>query len=313
MEVRSHKSKHYGWFALKVFILAWAFWFLFQKVTSLDPLSFDLLLREFQDASIGLFILFLGLAIANWTFEILKWQTLVSWITPLSFKEAVQQSLAALTVSLPTPNRLGDYGAKAFFFPAKQRKKIIFLNFLGHSAQMTATLCFGICGWWFFPVKNTTIPILPVFWVGLALLFIGAIMLYLYRKQIKILKGWRLDKAWSFFLKIPSRVKGWTLVYSFVRYVIFSTMFFGLLLFFGAEITIWNAFPMIAVMYLLTSIIPTFVIWDVVVKGGIAVWLFGLLGIPEMIVLTTVFTMWFLNMAIPALIGTYFFLKIPVK
>jgi len=99
-------------------------------------------------------ILFLViLSIFNWFFEILKWQNLVSFIKNISFFEALKQSLAALTASLFTPNRIGEYGAKAAYFTKPLRKRILLLNLLGNIAQMTTTLVFGIIGFSLFNSK----------------------------------------------------------------------------------------------------------------------------------------------------------------
>jgi len=71
---------------------------------------------------------------------------LVSKVSDISFKLAFQQSLSALTVSIITPNRIGDYGAKALFFPNCLRGRILWLNLIGNFWQMAATVAFGICG-----------------------------------------------------------------------------------------------------------------------------------------------------------------------
>jgi hypothetical protein len=59
-------------------------------------------------------------------------------------------------------------------------------------------------------------------------------------------------------------------------------------------------------MYLLVSIVPTIFIFDVVVRGGAAVWLFSFVGISETPVLCTVLSMWILNFVIPSIVGGIF-------
>ena len=43
-------------------------------------------------------------------------------ILEINFFEAYEQCLASLTVSIITPNRIGEYGAKALFFEKENRK-----------------------------------------------------------------------------------------------------------------------------------------------------------------------------------------------
>src|SRR5690606_39449750 len=81
------------------------------------------------------------LVLSNWFFEILKWKTVVSVIENINFKTAAKQCLASLTVSLATPNRIGEYGAKAFFFASEKRKKILFLNFFSN-VTLIIVICF---------------------------------------------------------------------------------------------------------------------------------------------------------------------------
>ena len=62
-------------------------------------------------------------------------------------------------------------------------------------------------------------------------------------------------------------------------------------------------------MYLLSSIIPSIFILDVVVKGGISVYLFSFLNIDELSILSIVGIMWILNFVLPSIIGSIYILK----
>ena len=46
--------------------------------------------------------------------EIAKWKILTNNVKKNSWLDATKQSLASLTLSLITPNRIGEYGAKIF-------------------------------------------------------------------------------------------------------------------------------------------------------------------------------------------------------
>jgi len=59
-------------------------------------------------------------------------------------------------------------------------------------------------------------------------------------------------------------------------------------------------------MYLITSLIPMLFIFDVVVKGSVAIWLFGYLNVPELSILSVVSLMWILNFVLPSIVGSYF-------
>lgn len=307
----SHKTKQYLLATAKVLVLAVTFGYIFYKINYNSSLRFsefkDILLAKLN-VSGSLFFFFFILAAANWFFEILKWQTLVSVIGKINFYTALKQSLASLTISLATPNRIGEYGAKAMFFPTSKRKKILLLNFISGSFQMVVTSLFGLIGLLYFLRNfNVAYSVKTLCYFGIGIILLLAIGYYFKEKEL-LTKGFSISKIIQFFKQIPFQVKFKTLLFSTFRYVIFSGMFYGFLLFFGAEIAFLKAFAMIFAMYFLVSVIPTFFIFDVVIRGGVAVWLFSFLGVPELIVLSAVFAMWLFNFVLPALFGSLFVL-----
>jgi len=302
----SHKAKQYLLVALKLLILAVTFWYIYDKVNANDTLDWKTFIdhvRYTDHLWTSLFIC-MAFAIMNWIFEIAKWKTLVSSILPISFKTAIKQSLVALTVSLATPNRIGDYGAKAYFFESTMRKKVLLLNLFSNGAQMATTVLFGLVGVSIFIVQyDIQISLLNV--ILLIIVVIGFLFLgYLLRERQLLLKGFTLLNVWHYFKNLSTSVKIKTVLFSVLRYVIFSTLFLMLLTIFEAEITFQEAAPLIFGMYFLVSIIPTVFIFDVVVRGGVAVWLFSYAGVNELTVLSAVLAMWLLNFIVPALLGS---------
>ncbi|UAB82199.1 flippase-like domain-containing protein [Marixanthomonas sp. SCSIO 43207] len=306
MRMVLHKSKQYWLVALKVLVLACTFAYIFHKISSQEKIPWSAFVSEIKGNQIGFIILFITLALINWTFEILKWKTLASKIKNISFTEAIKQTLSSLTVSLPTPNRIGEYGAKAFFYASEKRKEVIFLNFVGNTFQMFVTCFFGIVGLYYFlqnhslPASSTNVILLCVFL--LLICFLG----YFFRRKQLIIKGLSVLRMFNYVKRLPSSIKTKVLLFSVFRYVIFGFLFYQLLVFFGANVSFIEALPYIFVMYFLVSIVPSFLLFDVVIRGGVAVWLFSLIGVAELKILSAVFSMWILNFIIPALLGSYF-------
>jgi hypothetical protein len=103
-------------------------------------------------------------------------------------------------------------------------------------------------------------------------------------------------------------------IISFLRYLIFSHQFYFLLLIFNVDISYWNAIAGITSMYLIASIVPMLSLFDFVVKGSIAVFVFSFFKINPAIILSVTTLMWIYNFAFPAILGSYFVLKFkPVK
>jgi hypothetical protein len=248
----------------------------------------------------------------NWFLEIKKWKTLVSGIKTITFFEAFKQSTSSLTASLITPNRIGEYGAKAIYYPKSDQKKIMALNLLGNSSQMLITILFGITGLFFlgnFIGLHLQIPKI--------LLLISLLITVFF-----IIKRLRIFKRFTVFIKeIPLKIHLNNLFLSFLRYVVFSHQFYFLLMIFGVELDYLTAMSLIFSMYLISSVIPGFVLFDFIIKGSVAVSLFGFFEVNEIVIIMITTLMWIMNFAIPALIGSYFVLtfnlplteKIPVR
>lgn len=304
-----HKTKQYLLAFAKVLVLAITFGYIFYRIKNNPDIDFSAFFLTIvsKGAAVSYFlILFLVLAMLNWTFEILKWQNLVSSIDRIDFKTALKQSLASLTVSLATPNRIGEYGAKALFFEKENRKKILLLNFYSNAAQLTMTVVFGCVGLFYFLWNYEVVYSVGALLAILITILVIGVLGYYFRKRELFVQGFSIANTLRFFQKFPSFQKLKVLVFSLLRYLIFSGMFYGMLLFFGAEVPIYTAMALIFAMYLLVSIVPTIFIFDVVVRGGVAVWLFSFVGIPELAVLSTVFLMWIFNFVVPSLIGSFF-------
>ena len=62
---------------------------------------------------------------------------------------------------------------------------------------------------------------------------------------------------------------------------------------------------LITAVYLVSSVLPVIQLFDVLVRGSVAVSLFGLLGYDTALVLTATTIMWFLNVGLPILPGMY--------
>ena len=115
----SHKSKQFFWLLIKLSIVVGCGYFIYQKLLENDQLQFSdfwqILMKNEAFSSKNILFLFV-FTFFNWFFEVLKWKELVSFVKKISFSEALKQSLASLTTSLITPNRIGEYGAKAMYF-----------------------------------------------------------------------------------------------------------------------------------------------------------------------------------------------------
>jgi hypothetical protein len=313
MNTQPYKTKQFFFVLIKLSIVVAAFYFIYHKLINNTHLNFnDFIGFSFKndDFSIKKIIILLILTFFNWFFEILKWQKLVIPVQSISFNNALEQSLGALTASLFTPNRIGEYGAKAVFYSQEFRKRILLINLISNSLQMIVTTLFGVIGLSFFIHKY---PLEVNFNEFTFIIIIGVIVLlpigYFFQKKLFTIKGFQIKKIINYISHFPKKIILSGFGFSIIRYLIFSFQFYYLLYIFGVEMDYISAMCIITSMYFLASILPSIFIFDVVIKGSVAVYLFSFLNVNEITILVIITLMWMLNFVLPSMVGSYYVLR----
>ncbi|MBP6557990.1 MAG: hypothetical protein KAX93_04890 [Flavobacterium sp.] len=300
-----YKAKQFVVFLIKLLIVTAAFYFIYDQLTENTKLEWD----KFQNLVLlkmsvwGMLFIF-SFSVANRYLEILKWQNLVSFLKPISVGESTKQVLGALTASIFTPNGLGEYAGKALYFDKKKTKKIIFLNLICNGIQMILTVVFGTVGLYVLGYKLYVLAIL--------LLAFGFWLLAFLTKSLKV-KGYSIEKLLTKINEIPKTIHRKNIVLAIGRYLVFSHQYYFLFLAFGVDLPYLTMMASIAAVYFLASSLPSFQFLDFAVKGSVALFFFEKLGVNEWIVIFISTLMWFLNVVLPVVIGSYFVLKFKPK
>ncbi|WP_457610347.1 hypothetical protein [Lutibacter sp.] len=306
----SKKHKDFILLLVKLVIVFGALYFIYHKLVYNQRLSFS----EFQQQLSLLFskniwalLLVLLFTDINWLLETYKWKIIASVEKKITFFEAFEQSLTSLTASLITPNKIGEYGAKALFFKKKSRKKIVLLNFLGNISQLAITTFFGFIGITYF-IFHFSVNI-SHFSVKKLWLFIAVtIVVFLILTKLNAFKTLKIfsTKIITFLKQIPTTIYIKTIGLALLRYVIFTHQFYFLLKLFNVENDYITLMNLLFCMYFLASVIPSLTIFDWAIKGSVALWIFKFIELNELTIITVTSLMWFLNFAIPALLGSIF-------
>jgi len=302
-----HKAKQFLVLLIKLLIVGGAFYFIYNQLANNDKLDwqkFITLFRKNQSVlGIGFILL---LSVLNRYFEILKWQNLAKVIHEISLGEATKQVLAALTAGIFTPNGVGEYAGKALFYPKSEAKNVIFLNLICNGIQMVLTVIFGLFGLMYFNAKYEVITTQTV-----AILFGGFVLLLIVLfslKKIKI-KGYSIEKLVHKINEIPKPIHRKNILLGVLRYLVFSHQYYFLFLAFDVDLPYFTLISTIAVVYFLASSLPTFQFLDFAVKGSVAIFFFEKLGVNEWIVVFISTLMWFLNVVLPVILGSYYVLN----
>ena len=290
---------------LKISVIILAFYFIHNQLTKDNTISWS----DFEKIintkfTLGLLFLMLGLSIANRFLEILKWKNLVSFISPITTYEATKQVLAALTAGIITPNGIGEYAGKALYFEKIKTKKIIFLNLICNGIQMILTVILGTIGLFIIGYWKWSLLILLIISLLLFVSFIS--------KNIKI-KGYSITSILQKIKEIPKKIHRKNIFLGFLRYIIFSHQYYLLFIILDVQLPYVTLISSIAVVYFLASSLPSFQMFDFVVKGSVALFFFGKYNINEWIVLYVSTVMWFLNVVLPVIIGSAFVLNFKSK
>ena len=306
----SPKTKQFLLFIIKVLIVGGAFYFIYNQLANNDKLDWQKFIVLFQkNYSLGGIAFILLLSVLNRFFEILKWQNLVSYLHKISLSEATKQVLGALTAGLFTPNGVGEYAGKALFFEKSKAKKIIFLNLICNGIQMILSVVFGIFGLLYFNanyniITSKTVSIL----FGICFLFF---VILFFSKKINI-KGYSIEKLIHKINEIPKSIHQKNIFLAVCRYLVFSHQYYFLFLAFDVDLPYFTLMATIAAVYFLASSLPTFQFLDFAVKGSVAVYFFGILGVNEWIVVFISTLMWFLNVVLPVVIGSYYVMNFKI-
>lgn len=252
--------------------------------------------------------------VLNWSLETKKWQVLLEDLEPISFSKSFKSVLSGLSSGLLTPNRVGNFIGRLAFVKKKNHNQATINTLVGNLAQFISTILLGVIGViallsFKLQVENS-----------LLLLIFSAVVsnlgCYVYFKP-KALNFYPLNIVFSSKTKYSINqindtkvtIKIKVLFISLLRYTVFCIQYFLLFKAFGLDIPSLMLLSLIATVFLITTIIPSLLFGKLFVRESAAVFVFSLANIDVSIILIVAFLLWLINLAIPAIVGSVFWLK----
>jgi len=315
--------------AIRLIIIILATYFLYHQLFHRKDLtSLPETLRLFSNEK-GFYLLIsfvIMLIPVNLVLETFKWKFLISKLEKVSFINAFKAVLTGVSVSMFMPNRTGDYFGRVFVLKKADRFQAILSTMLGSMAQLITTLLFGFVSIAFLVPQYVNLINLNLWlYVGLLILLIISaftiVFAYLefaaFTDILKRITGREYNR-----IKKYAQVFSWyhlhdllkVLLLSIGKYLVFSFQFFLLLRAFGVSIHYIDAMLLIAMVYLLMTIIPTIALSEIGIRGSVSIYVFEswmqLSGSwsdsTALGVVTASSLLWLVNLAFPALIGLGF-------
>jgi len=264
----------------------------------------------------------------NFIFENMKWRTLLKGVQPSPFWTSMKAILCGSTLGIVTPNRLGEYGGRVLYINPDDNWKAVYATAVGNLAQMIILLTFGWIGALVFFNAQIEIPTLLTsgsIFLGIASLTLLCLLYFNVDIVIKLIN--RLP----FLRRIKNRVRQWksmqhleilrsydssdlnkALGLGFLKYSVYTMQYLLLLYFFGIDVPVLFAIAGIASIYLIQTSIPLPAFVGLVARGELALLIWSYYSESPAHILGATFTLWVLNLLIPALIGLVLIYKVNI-
>jgi hypothetical protein len=300
-------------------------WSLYKQIINQEDLSlrWQQIKNSWQDERLWLVLLLL---FVNWGLEARKWQILMSHIQPFSFFRAYKSVLSGCSVTMLTPNRIGEYGGRILYVEEGNRIKAISLTIVGSISQLVVTMVMGCCGLiilrFFSHNNDNALNVLPDFWSSILIYLSIVITVFLLLFYLRL--GWLV----RLIEKVPGTQKAVThisvldefdnqqlariLFLSFVRYLVFVGQYILLLKVMQVDIFSLVSFWLISVFYLVLAIAPTLGFIELPIRAKASWEILKFYTTNQLGVGTAALGIWLINLVVPAVIGGLLILSVKI-
>jgi hypothetical protein len=334
-----HKNKTYNIIIRLAIIFAtysYIYRQLFPKEEDGSVKSYEEIARSFSDITDQPYIIItliwvVILMIVNWGIESLKWQFLIHKIERISFIKSFEAVLSGISVSVFTPNRVGEWFGRVFILKKANPWKGVFITIVGSLAQLLITIIVGAISLLFYiPIYFSKAEFYSNYWYYgifmLAMVLITTLIIFFLNvTAIPNFLGKFFSKRFVHFNEYISVISTYTtfelstvLLLSFLRYCVFALQFYLLLMIFSVNIPLLHGLMVISMIFFIMTAIPTDTLTQLGIRGSVSLYFIGEyfknfaetsdnmnLGI-----FSASSSLWVINLAIPAILGTLFVFRL---
>lgn len=252
----------------------------------------------------------------NWAVETYKWTKFTNDFEPIGFLKAYRAIFSGVLFSVFTPNRIGEYGGRILWLKPENQWKGVIATMLSSFCQILITLSFGIIGLLYFAF--TFLQVTPQ--ISLAILFLGVgfigLLYFLFFNIdliIPVAKRIPWPQKIRFLLKHLTILTHYSnqelliaLLLALIRYCLYCIQYLMILYFFDINPHFWVGLACISTFFLLQTSIPLPPILGILTRGEVALQIWGHFHVNDILILTSTYTLWVLNVLIPAFMGLIF-------
>lgn len=262
-------------------------------------------------------LLLLG-SFLNWGLEARKWHLLGKESFGLGWKNAFKGVLVGQSIGMWMPGRVGSWVGKLFFVDKEQRSKALYPLLVSGGAQFIVTFIFAVLALllWnsisssFFPVAEAVLGqafFYAALFPPLAILFYFLIRSGMIRKLIRW-SGISSERTLSFKdLSFP--LYAHVLGIAALRYLVFLAQFILVLRYWVPELPLHLSLVSVPLVLFMVSVLPSMVLAKLGVREWVMVAVVAPLAGNEQGLILASFSIWAVNLALPALVGVFLLLS----
>ena len=263
------------------------------------------------------FWLVLLLMFVNYGLEAFKWRLLLKPLEQISFFRAVKSVLAGCSITMLTPNRIGEYGGRILFVKESYRLRAISLTILGSISQLLVTIVMGTLGLLvlrFYDIRSHGLDFIPPILANTLLvscIFLSAFFLLFYLRIGWLIHLMEMQPILSRplkYVKLLDQFSGKQLLrilfLSLIRYMAFILQYMLLLSVMEVEIGYLLSFWLLTVFYLIMVMAPTIGFTELPLRATASVEIFKLYSPNILGIQAAALGIWLINLVLPAIVGS---------
>lgn len=315
----TNKTKKTLGIVLKVAILVLVAWVLYQKLNNHQNLKeFERLMHNLGTSTVVTTLsVVVVLMFANWFLEVVKWRYLCRPIEQISLWRATQSVFCGLTWAVFTPNRIGEYGGRVMFLQPRKRIFGVVAMGVGALAQLVLTSVAGSLSiaWFinrFFEVSTVggfAIWLLAAGYAGFFLtLYFNVRWINSWMQRIGFLR--KFHRFFEILTRYSARELSTIFLNSLARFVIFTSQYCILMLVIIPDIEFLPMLLLVFILFFVQAALPTLDLFDFGVRSVTASYLYAHITDQDIAVMAIASCVWFINLILPAILGSVFVLKI---
>lgn len=322
--MRIHKNiKLFVNYFLGPVLFIWLSWSIYHQIAAQPELagSWQNIKQALTSPKLNYFLLVVLLMLVHWGIEAYKWMLAINVIQKISFIRAFKAVLSGVSVSITTPNRVGEYLGRVLYIKEGNRIKAISLTIVCSMSQLITTLFVGVIALFFLSDALVASQNLPAVWIKVVLyvsIFFTLLFLLFYFRLawlVKIIHKFSIFNRFYWVVEALEQFNATLLLrllsLSISRFFIFILQYYLLFKFFGVAVSFGETLMTVSVMFLIMVFVPTIAVFtDLGLKNEISLKLLGLFSSNNLAVSLSLLSIWLINLVIPAVIGSLLILGI---